>query len=49
MEKNLSIDKCVTKNNTFEPMKVTVCGDDWKMIIKPQPKHIKGKNPLVVI
>ena len=30
-------------------MKVTVCGDDWKMIIKPQPKHIKGKNPLVVI
>ena len=22
---------------------------EWEMIIKPQPKHIKGKNPLVVI
>ena len=53
MEKNLFIDRCVTKKNSFgnnhEPMRVNVCGDTFKMIIKPQPKHIKGKISLVVI
>ena len=53
MDRYLSIKRCVTKTNTFgnnhEPLRVNVCGNKFKMVIKPQPNHIKGKISLFVI